>query len=693
MSKISVIVPVYKVEKYIHKCVDSILAQTFSDFELILVDDGSPDNCGKICDEYSEKDDRVVVLHKENGGLSDARNAGLDWVFEHSDSGWITFIDSDDWLRPTYLEALLNAADGKKLSICGFQRADVSNHFDYYKEYGLQTDTPENLYCNNSINFVVAWGKLYPRECFINIRYPKGKIHEDEYVTYLILFKFSNIAIVDEPLYIYLKNVDGICRSGWVPQKMDVFPAIEAQIQFFRDNGFKKAYVRSIQKYANTVCNNIFYADINENNKKHISNMRALLRQHLKKYHNEQGIKHNLQYYSYAYPIMTKFIRIAGFSKRILKRLIYPKSERIGLLGKIYFYHNIKKNLKQFKQTPDIDDFPVDFVVSWVNGNDPEWIQEKREYEIALDNDKKTANPTARYRDWNMFHYWFRAVEKNAPWVRNVYLLTWGHVPEWLETSHPKLKIIRHSEFIPAEYLPTFSSHTIELNMWRIEELSEHFVYFNDDMLLTAPVKKSDFFTKGLPKYCPLTRPKYTFNDMTVFEYVLMNNTGLFNSDIDFREIIKKHPEKWIYPFNSTISKYNMRTFKDGYLSGMRFTHVCMPYRKSSMIKCAERFSKKINETSRNKFRTYRDVNHQIFQIWEMVNAGYIPVGEYYYGRLVNVNKDSMAILREYVLSGQNKCVCINDNDFLTDRTFELMKPKVLDLLEEKYPDKSSFEK
>ena len=78
--------------------------------------------------------------------------------------------------------------------------------------------------------------------------------------------------------------------------------------------------------------------------------------------------------------------------------------------------------------------------------------------------------------------------------------------------------------------------------MWRIEELSEHFVYFNDDMLLTAPVKTSDFFTKGLPKYCPLTRPKYTFNDMTVFEYVLMNNTGLFNSDIDFREIIKKHP-------------------------------------------------------------------------------------------------------------------------------------------------------
>ena len=248
MSKISVIVPVYKVEKYIHKCVDSILAQTFSDFELILVDDGSPDNCGKICDEYSEKDDRVVVLHKENGGLSDARNAGLDWVFEHSDSGWITFIDSDDWLRPTYLEALLNAADGKKLSICGFQIATDSDHIEPYKKYGLQKDTPENLYCKNNVNAVVAWGKLYPRDCFINIRYPKGKIREDEYVTYLILFKYSNIAIVDEPLYIHLKNLEGIGHSGWIPQKMDVFPAVEAQIKFFKDNGFENAYVRSIQK-------------------------------------------------------------------------------------------------------------------------------------------------------------------------------------------------------------------------------------------------------------------------------------------------------------------------------------------------------------------------------------------------------------------------------------------------------------
>ena len=108
-SLVSVIVPVYKVEKYLRRCIDSILNQTFTGFNLILVDDGSPDNCGLICDEYAEKDNRIHVIHKKNGGLSDARNAGLEWYFEHSDSKWLTFIDSDDWIHPRYLEGLLEA--------------------------------------------------------------------------------------------------------------------------------------------------------------------------------------------------------------------------------------------------------------------------------------------------------------------------------------------------------------------------------------------------------------------------------------------------------------------------------------------------------------------------------------------------------------------------------------------------------
>ena len=126
MPQISVIVPVYKVELYIRRCIDSILAQTFSDYELILVDDGSPDKCGAVCDEYAKQDNRIHVLHQENAGLSVARNTGIDWTFSHSDSKWLTFIDSDDWVHPRYLEALFLAVQktGLPLATVAHKRTD-----------------------------------------------------------------------------------------------------------------------------------------------------------------------------------------------------------------------------------------------------------------------------------------------------------------------------------------------------------------------------------------------------------------------------------------------------------------------------------------------------------------------------------------------------------------------------------------
>ena len=126
MGVISIIVPVYKVEKYLKRCVDSILEQTFRDFELILVDDGSPDQCGRICETYAEKDGRIIALHRENGGLSAARNTGLDWMFANSESSYVTFIDSDDWIHPQYLETLLGTIEKNNagVSVANFQRMD-----------------------------------------------------------------------------------------------------------------------------------------------------------------------------------------------------------------------------------------------------------------------------------------------------------------------------------------------------------------------------------------------------------------------------------------------------------------------------------------------------------------------------------------------------------------------------------------
>ena len=130
MPLVSVIVPVYKVEAYLHRCVDSILNQSYSDLELILVDDGSPDRCGEICDAYAAQDNRVHVIHQENGGLSAARNAGMDWMMAHSDAQWLTFVDSDDWIHRDYLKTLMGMIqrDKTKLAMCLLERTDVQKN-------------------------------------------------------------------------------------------------------------------------------------------------------------------------------------------------------------------------------------------------------------------------------------------------------------------------------------------------------------------------------------------------------------------------------------------------------------------------------------------------------------------------------------------------------------------------------------
>ena len=136
----------------------------------------------------------------------------------------------------------------------------------------------------------------------------------------------------------------------------------------------------------------------------------------------------------------------------------------------------------------------MDFVLIWVDGGDEEWLKEKAKYSGT-----PVDNAAARFRDWGLLKYWFRGVEQFAPWVDKIHFVTCGHTPAWLNLDHPKINFVRHSDYIPTKYLPTFNSHTIELNLHRIKDLSEEFVYFNDDMFLVAPAKPTDFFRNGLP--------------------------------------------------------------------------------------------------------------------------------------------------------------------------------------------------
>lgn len=254
---ISIIIPVYKVEKYIHRCIDSVLNQTYKNIEVILVDDGSPDNCGIICDEYSQKDERIRVIHKKNGGLSDARNAGINTV-----SGeYIGFIDSDDWIENRYIEKLYRLINKyhADVSVCNFIRISyedeiLNNNFKIeIKEY-TNIQALEQYYDKYYVQMVVAWGKLYKKSLFKDIKFPIGKIHEDEYITYKLIYRSNKIVLTTEPLYYYWQRSDSIMGSGFnIKGQIDAIDAFEERARFLSKVGLedlsKKTYSSAFSMY------------------------------------------------------------------------------------------------------------------------------------------------------------------------------------------------------------------------------------------------------------------------------------------------------------------------------------------------------------------------------------------------------------------------------------------------------------
>lgn len=252
MSEISVIVPVYKVEQFLKRCVDSILRQSFCDFELILVDDGSPDNCGAICDAYAADDNRIHVIHRQNGGLSAARNSGIDYVMKNSSSQWLAFVDSDDWVHPDFLKVLYDAAQQTmcKISACGFYNTTGRE----IPEQEVQTAEPmtaDDYYCGNFHDNATpaACNKLYHISLFQSLRFPVGKLHEDEFTTYRLLYKAEKVGATPAKLYAYYRNPDGITHSEWSPRRLDALEAFEEQIHFAQEQGKRRLLDKMAEQY------------------------------------------------------------------------------------------------------------------------------------------------------------------------------------------------------------------------------------------------------------------------------------------------------------------------------------------------------------------------------------------------------------------------------------------------------------
>ncbi len=229
---ISVIVPVYNVEKYIIRCIDSIINQTYRNLEIILIDDGSPDNCPQICDHYVELDNRVKVIHKKNGGLSSARNAGLDII----KGQYVTFVDSDDFLSYEYITKLYSLCKNNDCQIaqCSFEKGSES-------EFSITNEVIKNTKYNYVEIFsqrsykVTVWAKLYDSSLFLDVRFPIGKINEDEFVTYKVIYKADNIMLTDEILYYYYQSPDSIMRNNNEYIKLDFLDAYNERIQYFRE--------------------------------------------------------------------------------------------------------------------------------------------------------------------------------------------------------------------------------------------------------------------------------------------------------------------------------------------------------------------------------------------------------------------------------------------------------------------------
>ena len=238
MPLISVIVPVYKVEPYLRECVDSILNQTFTDFELILVDDGSPDNCPAICDEYAKKDNRVIVIHKENGGLSSARNSGIDYAYEKSNSFYIAFVDGDDCVSPLFLEVLIKNCEssGADISMCLFDHL-IDSKLSISPSNQTKNELSRSKYWScglNDANYTVVWNKLYKKNIFNIIRFPVGKICEDELTIHYIIDLSKKIIVTDLQLYHYRIRNDSIISCASKEKKNIIFlTSLNSRLELF----------------------------------------------------------------------------------------------------------------------------------------------------------------------------------------------------------------------------------------------------------------------------------------------------------------------------------------------------------------------------------------------------------------------------------------------------------------------------
>lgn len=327
--------------------------------------------------------------------------------------------------------------------------------------------------------------------------------------------------------------------------------------------------------------------------------------------------------------------------------------------------------------------YDIDVVIPWVDSSDPNWIYDFNKY--APKDKQKVDLRKERYRDNGLLKYWFRGIEKFAPWVRTIHFVTCGQKPDWLNLNNPKLHWVKHSDYIPSEYLPVFNSHPIEIMMHRIPGLAERFIYFNDDMFLISPVTRDMFFADSL--HVKDSAIQNVLSSSPIGN-ILLNDIQILNKNFIKRSVVRKNFFKF---FNIS---YGKNIFRNLFLipwpnfTGFLNHHVSQPFFRSIFEEVWQECPCILEETMRSKFRSISDVNQYLFRYWQLCKGFFVPInidkGRKYFELTDNPTELCQAIERQ-----SYRQIVINDANITNyEQSIEMIVASFNKIL----PEKSFFE-
>lgn len=324
----------------------------------------------------------------------------------------------------------------------------------------------------------------------------------------------------------------------------------------------------------------------------------------------------------------------------------------------------------------------MDFVLIWVDNQDPNWQTEFEKYSYEYSGEKKES----RFRDWENLRYWFRGVEKFTPWVNKIHFVTCGHYPSWLNREAPKLNLVKHSDYIPKEFLPTFNSHPIELNLHRIKGLSEEFVYFNDDMFILQPLSEKRFFSHGKP--CDMAVLNAYGGDG--ISAIVMNDLEIINQHFPQRETIKRNWNKFFSPCYGNLIFRTLCLLPWPKFTGFCLAHMPQPFLKSTFEEVWNKETAALTETCKSRFRQKDNVNQYLFQHWQLCSGMFVPYNTKKNTQLLLIDDYSLNDAISIIKNQTKEMITINDTEQISN--FNRTKQEIIDAFDFILPEKSSFE-